>query len=53
MDGPNEPVLPGGCTNATVKLVYPGVTYAELVEGAMFEILEGSTIVGKGTVTRR
>ena len=53
IDGPDEPVFPGGCTNATVKCLYPGVGYAELVEGADFEILEGPNIVGRGVVTRR
>jgi hypothetical protein len=53
MDGPDEPVFPGGCTNATVKCLYPGVDYAELIEGANFEILEGPNIVGRGVVTQR
>ena len=51
MDGPDDPVLPGGSTNATVKSLYPGVSYAELIDGAKFEILEGPHVVGHGTVT--
>jgi hypothetical protein len=54
MDGPDSPVLPGGKTFATVKSLYePNVSYAELVEGARFEILEGPNVVGYGTVMRR
>jgi translation elongation factor EF-Tu-like GTPase len=53
MDGPDEPILPGQSTYATVELLYPGVSYDELLEGARFEILEGPNIVGHGTVTRR
>jgi hypothetical protein len=53
MDGPDEPVVPGSSTNATVKCLYPGVGYAELVVGANFEILEGTSVVGRGVLTRR
>jgi hypothetical protein len=54
MDGPDDPVHPGGRTNATVKFLYePGVSYAELVEGARFEILEGPSVVGYGQIIRR
>jgi translation elongation factor EF-Tu-like GTPase len=35
---------------ATVALVYPGVDYRALVEGAEFEILEGARVVGSGRV---
>jgi hypothetical protein len=53
MDGPDDPVLPGGATNATVTSLYePDVSYAELVEGAKFEILEGPKVVGHGTVNK-
>ena len=53
MDGPDEPVLPGGSTNATVKCLYPGAHYEELVDGAKFEILEGANVIGRGVVTER
>ena len=54
MDGPDEPISHGGKTNATVKFLYePGVSYAELIEGARFEILEGPHVVGYGYVIRR
>ena len=41
MDDPDEPVPPGGSTNATIKSLYLNVSYEELIEGARFEILEG------------
>ena len=54
MDGPDDPILPGERTEATVKSLYePGISYSELVEGARFEILEGPHVVGYGTVVRR
>ena len=54
MDGPDDPVLPGQKTFATVKSLYStSVSYEELVEGVQFEILEGPNIVGHGKVTRR
>jgi len=53
MDGPDEALLPGDSANATVKGLYPGVSYDELIEGARFEILEGPHVVGHGTVIRR
>ena len=53
MDGPDEPVPPGGSTNATIKSLYPNISYEELVEGARFEILEGPHVVGYGEVVRR
>jgi hypothetical protein len=54
MDGPDNPVLPGESTSATVKSLYePSISYSELVEGARFEILEGAHVVGFGIVTRR
>jgi len=53
MDGPDDPLLPGEKTFATIKSLYaPVVSYAELVEGSRFEILEGSNVVGYGSVTR-
>src|SRR5947209_19843826 len=54
VDGPDDPVLPGGTTYATVRFVYePEVCYDALVVGAQFEMLEGSRVVGTGRVTRR
>jgi translation elongation factor EF-Tu-like GTPase len=53
MDGPDDPVLPGEKTSATVKSLYePAISYSELVVGTKFEILEGPRVVGFGTVTR-
>src|SRR3712207_5216784 len=47
MDGPDDPVPPGGEAHATVKFLYePSVSYAELIEDARFEILEGPRVVG-------
>lgn len=54
MDGPDDPIQPGGSTQATVQALYePIVSYDELVEGRRFEILEGSHVVGHGEVVRR
>lgn len=51
MDGPDDPIPPGGRTYATIKSLY-NVSYEELVEGARFEILEGPHVVGYGEVVR-
>lgn len=54
VDGPDDPVSPGGSTYATVRFMYePEVCYDALVAGAQFEVMEGSRIVGTGRVTRR
>jgi hypothetical protein len=54
MDRPDDPILPGQKTYATVKSLYePALSYSELVEGARFEILEGPHVVGFGIVIRR
>lgn len=54
IEGPDEPVKPGVSTPSTVRLLYaPEVSYAELQEGARFEILEGPNVVGSGEVVRR
>jgi hypothetical protein len=55
VDGPDEPVPPGGRTYATVRFLFePEVCYDELVLGAQFEMLEGGRrVVGVGQVTRR
>lgn len=52
--GPVGPVEPGATAEALVAFVYePGVTYSALSEGAEFEIVEGSSVVGSGRVVRR
>jgi translation elongation factor EF-Tu-like GTPase len=54
VDGPDDPVVPGSSTYATVRFIHePEVCYDALVEGAHFEVLEGSLVVGIGRVTRR
>jgi hypothetical protein len=54
VDGPDDPVAPGGSMYATVRFVYePRVCYDALVVGAQFEVMEGSRVVGTGRVTRR
>jgi hypothetical protein len=54
VEGPDEPVPPGGSTYATVRFIYePEVCYDELVLGAEIEILEGGRVVGAGRITRR
>ena len=41
-------------SHATVKFLYePDVSYVELVEGALFEILEGPRVIGYGEIIRR
>jgi hypothetical protein len=53
MDGPDEPISPGGRAYATIKALYePGISYAELSLGSRFEILEGPQVVGRGTIHR-
>ncbi len=54
VDGPDDPVLPGGRTYATVRFAYePEVCYDALVVGAHFDVLEGPRVVATGRVTRR
>jgi hypothetical protein len=54
VDGPDDPVSPGGSTYATVRFTYePEVCYDALVVDAPFEVMEGSRVVGTGRVTRR
>lgn len=54
VDGPDDPVPPGGRTYATVRFMYePQVSYNALVEGAVFDICEGGRVVGSGRVIRR
>jgi translation elongation factor EF-Tu-like GTPase len=53
VDGPDDPVQPGSGTFATVRFLYePRVSYAALTNGAEFDVLEGSRIVGRGRITR-
>jgi len=53
MDGPDDAISPGERTHATIKALYePAVSYAELISGAHFEILEGPQVVGRGKVIR-
>jgi hypothetical protein len=54
LDGPDEPVMPGGSMYATVRFLYePEVCYEALVLGTQFDVLEGSRVVGIGRITRR
>jgi translation elongation factor EF-Tu-like GTPase len=54
VDGPDEPIAPGGSAHATVRFLYePEVCYDALVVGAHFEVVEGSRVVATGQVTRR
>jgi translation elongation factor EF-Tu-like GTPase len=54
VSGPVGPVEPGSAAEASVAFVYePGVNYSGLSEGAQFEIVEGSNVVGWGRVVRR
>src|SRR5258708_21141443 len=55
VDGPDEPVPPGGRTYATVRFLFePDVCYDALAVGAEFDVLEGGRrVVGLGEVTRR
>jgi hypothetical protein len=54
IDGPDEPIQPGGRAFGTVRFVYePAVSYDALVVGAGFDVLEGNRIVAIGRVTRR
>jgi hypothetical protein len=54
VNGPDQPIQPGGGTYATVRLIYePNVCYDALVVGAEFEVLEGPRVVATGRVTRR
>ena len=52
--GPLEPIAPGGGANATIRLPHDnGVSHAELVTGAEFDVLEGPRLIGHGRVTSR
>jgi hypothetical protein len=52
--GPSEPITPGGAgAHATIKLPSDNGSYAELVTGAEFDVLEGPRIIGRGRVMSR
>ena len=52
--GPSEPISPGGGAAATIRLPYDnGVSHAELVTGAEFDVWEGPRLIGRGRVTGR
>ena len=54
VDGPDDPIAPGTGSFATVHFLYePAVSYAALIEGADFDLLEGLRVVAHGRVTRR
>jgi translation elongation factor EF-Tu-like GTPase len=49
----DEAVEPGEGVTAVARLMYsPGVNYDAFADGASFEILEGSNVVGDGQVIR-
>jgi len=52
--GPSEPIRPGAGAHATIRLPLDnGVSHAELVTGAEFDVLEGPRLIGHGRVTSR
>ena len=52
--GPSEPISPGAGAKATIRLPTDnGVSHAELVTGAEFDVLEGSRLIGHGRVLSR
>ena len=52
--GPSEPITPGSGAPATIRLPHDnGVSHAELVTGAEFDVLEGPRLIGHGRVTSR
>jgi hypothetical protein len=51
IEGPDRLIEQGEVVNAKVELLYyPNVSYAKLIKGQEFEILEGALVVGKGCV---
>jgi len=53
VQAPVEPVQPGGKVRVTVAFVYePAVNYSALVQGALFEVMEGARVVAIGRVLR-
>jgi hypothetical protein len=52
--GPSEPISPGSGAHATVRLPADnGISHAELITGAEFDVLEGPRLIGYGRVTSR
>jgi len=52
--GPSAPITQGYGAHATIRLPHDnGVSHAELVTGAEFDVLEGPRLIGFGRVTRR
>ncbi len=53
VDGPDDPVMPGETTFATVRFSYmPQICYDALAIGTEIEVMEGSRVVATGLVTR-
>ena len=52
VDGPAA-LAPGEEGDCEVVLMYEGVDYTPLVEGAEFDVLEGRKVVARGSVLRR
>ena len=52
--GPSEPITPGSGAHATIRLPHDnGVSHADLITGAEFDVLEGPRLIGYGRVTSR
>ena len=51
--GGPDVVYPGDLAEVTWALLYEGVDYSALQPGTDFEIIEGPTAIGSGTVIRR
>ncbi len=52
--GPDEAILPGSTATGSVAFMYePAVNYDALVEGATFQVMEGTRVVATGRVVRR
>lgn len=51
--GPAQAVQPGSYAQATLQFLYaPRISYAELVEGCRFRVMEGGREVASGRVVR-
>lgn len=45
VDGPDEPIQPGGGTYATIRFAYePNVCYDALIVGVKFDVMEGARV---------
>jgi hypothetical protein len=55
VDGAPQTLAPGQSGEATVALIYgdTGVDYSALLPGVTFNLMEGSAVVGSGTVLQR